>query len=401
MSREAAQTRKLIDYLKSHRVPLRVWVAPEANFAVGAALRAMEQAAEVRPVPGDQQRGDDLQGPAVMVLCPDDLQGPHREALLRLCDDQAQPGRPVICGGERDRDTLLDVINTWRVFRLLPQEASPRVLRQAVRQAHDALCLDQALEVCAEDLRLKCDQLQGTLQELGATRVELVQAERLAVLARISEALKSRLDDQSSQLDALERSMPALAQDPTLSEMLQQAIGGVRAIGTLLAETLALATSGQGEHDLEPVDLDPLVQRTARLLDHDPEARRRTLQVECSSGAVVWADQHRLSLVLRNLLRNAVQATDTFGVITLRTIVDGSNAVVEVQDTGCGMTAAEQEQLFSPLPISLAQPQQDLGLRLCRVAAERQGAQLQCHSAPGEGTLFRVVLRLAEDPANI
>ena len=159
---------------------------------------------------------------------------------------------------------------------------------------------------------------------------------------------------------------------------------------------LALTEERPTAAELQPEPLDPLVRRAVSLFAYDPVARRRHISSMCHSNATVYADRPRLVHVLLNLLRNAAQATQDDGSIRVRTLCEGASAVVEIEDSGCGMSPEVLEHVFTPFFTTKGKAGMGLGLRLSRAAIEAHGGSLSCTSVPKEGTCFRIVLPLVE-----
>lgn len=113
----------------------------------------------------------------------------------------------------------------------------------------------------------------------------------------------------------------------------------------------------------------------------------------------VMADENRLVQILFNLLHNAVKFTAQ-GHVAIRGWVDGSNAVLEVEDTGIGIDPEEQQRLF--LPYEQADSSMTsvgggigLGLSISRQLAALHNGSLEVESEPGRGSRFRLTLPLA------
>jgi CheY-like chemotaxis protein len=107
-----------------------------------------------------------------------------------------------------------------------------------------------------------------------------------------------------------------------------------------------------------------------------------------------------LGQVFLNLLVNAAQAIaegrPESNEVRLVSRVEGTCAVVEVQDTGCGIDADVRARLFEPF--FTTKPKgvgTGLGLSICKGIVESHGGRLSVESQPGEGTTFRVELPLA------
>ena len=109
-------------------------------------------------------------------------------------------------------------------------------------------------------------------------------------------------------------------------------------------------------------------------------------------------DRARLSQVLINLLRNALQAMPNGGTLTVetrhRTSRSGRPAIeIAVTDTGEGIAAEDMEKLFVPF-FTRKDDGTGLGLAISQRIVQAHGGELDVHTAPGEGSTFVVRLPL-------
>ena len=103
-----------------------------------------------------------------------------------------------------------------------------------------------------------------------------------------------------------------------------------------------------------------------------------------------------LSLVWNNLFSNAIKFTEPGGTVGLKLRTDGAHAVVEVSDTGCGIsqeTAAHIFEKFYQGDTSHATQGNGLGLALVKRILDMTGGEISVESKPGEGSVFTVRLR--------
>jgi len=111
-----------------------------------------------------------------------------------------------------------------------------------------------------------------------------------------------------------------------------------------------------------------------------------------SSLPLARAEEGRLRQVVLNLLNNASKFTPGGGKIVLRAKEDGADLVVEVQDTGRGINAAEQQRLFEPYHRLESDREHlsglGLGLALCKTLVELHGGRIWVQSEAGKGSTF-------------
>ncbi len=158
------------------------------------------------------------------------------------------------------------------------------------------------------------------------------------------------------------------------------------------------------ELNYEDVDVAALVADCAQGVTPYAESRGVQLVLD-TEPLTLRADTLRLSQLLNNLLSNGVKFTPDGGTVTVRTSLSEGVGVVEVEDTGMGIPADEQGQLFERFfRTSVAHRRSiegtGLGLVIAKAIAERHGGRIEFESHVGEGTTFRVELPLqAEIPA--
>jgi len=123
------------------------------------------------------------------------------------------------------------------------------------------------------------------------------------------------------------------------------------------------------------------------------------LVVESSPGLLIRADSGHLKQVLINLVRNAVEAIDGAGTVTLRTRAtrtrlngrETDTVILEVSDTGKGIPPEAEKRLFDPF-FSTKETGTGLGLPIAARIIEKHGGTLQYQTRLGHGTAFGVVL---------
>jgi signal transduction histidine kinase len=149
----------------------------------------------------------------------------------------------------------------------------------------------------------------------------------------------------------------------------------------------------------EPVSAHPLalheVLETSIHLVQDKVRSRARLVRDYGELPQVRGNAVQLAQVFVNLLVNAAQAMPPGGgEIRLTTrVLDGTWAVVEVRDTGCGISAENLERIFEPFfTTKPAGEGTGLGLPISHGIIRALGGELSVESTVGEGTTFRVLL---------
>jgi signal transduction histidine kinase len=105
----------------------------------------------------------------------------------------------------------------------------------------------------------------------------------------------------------------------------------------------------------------------------------------------IAADAELLHRALSNLVLNAMDAMPQGGVLTLRTRDDHAKTIIEVSDTGSGLTPEECERIFTPYYTSKRHGT-GLGLAIVQSVVSDHGGRISVHSEPGNGATFLIEL---------
>ncbi len=126
---------------------------------------------------------------------------------------------------------------------------------------------------------------------------------------------------------------------------------------------------------------------------------RRHIALEECKGEIplIPASPAQINQVFLNLLVNAMQAIETThqedGRITIRTLCDGPDVIVEIVDNGCGIPADVLPHIFDPFFTTKSVGDgTGLGLSITHGIVQDHGGRMEVESTPGKGTCFRVIL---------
>ena len=164
---------------------------------------------------------------------------------------------------------------------------------------------------------------------------------------------------------------------------------------------VAQARAGHMTLDREPLDLSELAEHAVEGTLPAANERQITITVAPCSDSVVSGDRQRLGQVLDNLLSNALKFTPRNGSVEVRLSASRDYVVLEVADTGIGISAGAQRELFTRFfrtdaAIEAAIQGTGLGLSIVKAIVDGHGGQVSVESIEGEGATFTVNLpRLA------
>jgi heavy metal sensor kinase len=192
------------------------------------------------------------------------------------------------------------------------------------------------------------------------------------------------------------------ASERRLASLLEEIDKLKRVIDQVL--TLARAEAGEIAIARERVDLGALGASLCDQLDLVAQARGIGLHYQVDGEAHVVGDASWLERLLLNLVDNAIKFTPEGGRVDVRVGRGDDAALLEVKDTGIGMSSEVAPRIFEHF--YRADPARSpgsegagLGLSLVKWIADRHDGRISVESRPGAGSIFRVRLPLAPGPA--
>lgn len=248
-------------------------------------------------------------------------------------------------------------------------------------------------------------QLEADLVEARQHAEEANQA-KSAFLATMSHEIRTPMAVIVGLLE-LERET-ALSKQLEPSSGLETAYHSAQGLIALIGDSLDLARIEAGSLQLEPqaLALQPFVESVVAQFRSQALAQRLDLKLQVAQDAQgsYWFDPLRLRQVLVNLLGNALKFTHLGQVsvhvsLTGQQTPSGVGVLVSVRDTGIGISAQQQTELFTPFTQASAASAAEyggsgLGLSICRQLVELMGGTISLQSVEGEGTDVRVALIL-------
>ena len=152
-----------------------------------------------------------------------------------------------------------------------------------------------------------------------------------------------------------------------------------------------------------PIDMNTLIEQTMRLRTYGLRTAGIEMRQELAHSLPrVRGDDRQLQQVLLNLVVNAEHAVANCPrrIITLRTSASVGRVIVEVSDTGQGMSVEVQKRIFEPFFTTKPEGAgTGLGLSVSFGIVQTHGGTLTVHSAPGAGATFRLTLPVDESVA--
>ncbi len=171
-------------------------------------------------------------------------------------------------------------------------------------------------------------------------------------------------------------------------------------LAQLVNDILDIARSEAGKLSVEvsPCDLSEAVRAIVAEQRLPAESKKQEVEYLAAGASPVLADAGRLKEVMANLLTNAIKYTPEGGRITVRHEAADGEIITHVQDTGYGIAAEEQKQVFEKFfrsgeRVIRSAPGTGLGLFITKQLVERMGGRIWFRSEAGKGTTFSFALK--------
>lgn len=275
-------------------------------------------------------------------------------------------------------------------------EAGPGLARVAVAFERTAAALSEE----RARLAAKVEELEASNRRLAETREELLRSERLASVGRLAAGIAHEVGNPLGAIGGYAElartrlatgSVDAAAADDFLRRIGEE----VQRIDAIVRDLLDFARPAALA--LGPVEVVAALEAAARLARMQGRFREVRLEVRLAPGLPsVQADERRLSQVFLNLLLNAGDAMAGAGRVEVTGRLDGDQVVIEVSDSGPGLSPEARLRLFDPF-FTTKEPGQGtgLGLSVCHGLIASFGGAIEAGEAPGGGARFTLRLRVA------
>jgi signal transduction histidine kinase len=242
-------------------------------------------------------------------------------------------------------------------------------------------------------IHLEEAEIAATLELLRAQEQELAHAERLATVGVIARYVAHDLNNAVAPiLMCAAQLRPVVAHDKAATERLG-IIANAAEHGAALARRLLDVASGQAPVR-QLIGVEALVEEAMPLLSA-AAGERFEVTLDASAGpARVPGDPVEIVRILLNLVANARDAMPAGGTVTIRTALAEDEVLVQVIDTGSGMTEEQRKRLFVPFFTTKPGRGTGLGLAGVRATVDSMKGKIDVESAPGRGTTVTVRLPL-------
>lgn len=323
---------------------------------------------------------------------------------------------PMLAGGK-----LVGVLTVQATARVRPFTGG-QVKALAILAGTGAAALENALlyeqaqreieerRAVEEALRATNERMEQALSDLARAQAHIIEQERLRALGQMASGIAHDFNNALMPVlgfTELLLNSPDSLQDAgkvrVYLELMNTAARDAASVVTRLREFYRSREEGE---IFAPTRLGRLVEQVVELTrpkwKDQALALGKTVSIEQDLQPVpqIPGDAAQLREVLTNLIFNAVDAMPEGGTITVRTRRGEAHVLLEVTDTGTGMSDAVRKRCLEPFFTTKREQGTGLGLSMVHGIIRRHSGKLDIESAPGRGTTFRISLPINGSAAN-
>ena len=244
--------------------------------------------------------------------------------------------------------------------------------------------------------------LTTALDELNRTQRQIIQQERLSALGQMASGIAHDLNNTLTPILGFSRVLLKRIEGTdgkdTEERYLRMINMAAQDAATVVSHMRDFYRNRDEGEMFTGVSINDVVEHAISLthakLKDEAQATGITITVETDLREVplTSGNESELREVLTNLILNATDAMPDGGTLSIRTHRDGEHVVVEVNDTGTGMTEEVRQNCFEPFFTTKGTQGTGMGLAMAYGIVQRHAGKIDIETEPGKGTAF--VIRL-------
>ncbi len=258
-----------------------------------------------------------------------------------------------------------------------------------------------------DELRESKQNLERAMQELRAAHDQIVQQERLRALGTMASGIAHDFNNALAAIlgftELLCNRPETLADTKKTLRYLQMINTAAQDAGIVVNRLREFYRQREEGEVFGPVDLNKLIEQAVSLTQpkwkNQAEVKGVAIQIvtELERIRAVAGSEADLREALTNLIFNAVDAMPQGGTITVRTRSANSRVIMEVTDSGTGMTEDVRQRCLEPFFTTKGDRGTGLGLSMVYGILQRHQGTVEIETALGKGTTFRLSLPAAQE----
>lgn len=240
----------------------------------------------------------------------------------------------------------------------------------------------------------KVQELAEALRQLRETQDRLVRSEKLATIGNMAAHVAHEIRNPLTAIGGFANSILKKPSDPESvegsSKIIRKEVLRLESILRNVLDFTKISRPNKRKNSLNSVIEEVLIIQHAMLEDG--------IKLNADLSPLIpdfKFDEEQLKQAVMNVLTNSISSIKDEGSILLRTFQSDQEVILEVKDTGSGMTKEAQENIFNPF-YTTRRDGTGLGLAVTQGIVEGHDGRIEVNSVLGQGTTFSIILPLTE-----
>jgi len=297
------------------------------------------------------------------------------------------------------------IISAWITRPIQNIVDSVNIIARGNLQHHINVKTNNELKLLKQSITIMVDNMIVYINKIKQQNEELKELDKLKddFLSNTSHELRTPLNGiigiADSMIDGAAGSLPSKA-----IENLSMIVLSGRRLSNLVNDVLDFSKLKHKNIDLQIKPVEMKVVTEVVLTLSKPLVNNKKIEIvnNIMEDVVVDADENRIQQILHNLVSNAIKFTED-GMIEVSSRVEGNYAVIEVKDSGIGISPSKIQRVFTPFEqadgsISRQYGGTGLGLSITKQLVELHGGEIWIQSRVGLGTQVSFTLPLSNQP---
>jgi C4-dicarboxylate-specific signal transduction histidine kinase len=301
----------------------------------------------------------------------------------------------IVLTGFTDPPALISAINRARVFRFLKKPWQPDDILEAVRQASEHVYQTRAIQRLVALLAKRTQELDDSLGQVKSAQQQLLHMERLGTMGRLAAGVIHDLRNLMVSLGYVEG---VLQQREVASDVLETVHVGMQGVSNLIQTLEAMHQFARGGTLLLEKTLLPpsaVIKDAIAIARMDLSYRMHKIELKVAEDLpCVMGDRQKLTQVMVNLVRNALQATAQWRRVSIEASRLNGHVILSVEDEGPGVPRELRETLFQPFSTGKGDGM-GMGLYMSKLIIDSHQGEITVLDRPQGGARFEVKLAAA------
>ena len=307
----------------------------------------------------------------------------------------------IVLTGNDDEKLAIDALSKGMQDYLNKWDLNKNLLTKTILYARERHRLIKALEISEEKLISTNKTLANTIEELSSTHKKVIQQERLNALGHMASGITH---DFNNTLTPILGFSEMLLKFPEKLEKKETALHYLKIINTAAKDAANIVNRLREfyrykEHNekFSALNVNQIIEQVIMLTKPKwkDQTQRKGFNIKINRNLndlpVIFGDESGIREILTNLIFNAIDSIDQEGSVTISTYQEKGGAVIEVKDTGAGMTEDVKNRCLEPF-FTTRESGTGLGLSMVFGIIKRHEGNIEIDSESGCGSTFKITL---------